>query len=66
VAPRLGWLGITDPGFTLGVDLGLQIPVSADVNVVSSSPSATTLESLARSLAALPMPTISLRVGWML
>jgi hypothetical protein len=66
VAPRLGWLGIWKSGFTLGLDLGVQLPLSPDVTVTSTSPAQSTLESFARALAALPLPTLSLRVGWLL
>ena len=65
-SPRLGWLGVWNSGFTLGLDLGAQIPLSPDVKVTSASPSQSQLESFARALAALPLPTVSLRLGWLL
>lgn len=65
-APRLGWLGTFSSGFTLGLDLGLQIPLSPDIRVSTSSPQASQLEAVARALAALPLPTASVKVGFLL
>ena len=65
-APRLGWLGTWQSGFLLGLDLGVQLPLSTDVVVATASPSQTQLESFARALAGLPLPTLSVRLGWML
>jgi hypothetical protein len=66
VAPRLGWLATWDSGFTLGFDVGAQIPLGPEVTATAPSKSQTTVESLSRSLAALPLPTLGFRLGWML
>ena len=65
-SPRLGWLGVWSSGFTLGVDLGVQIPLSPDVQVTTSSAQQSNLESVARALSALPLPTASVKVGFLL
>ncbi len=66
LAPRAGWLATWRSGFVLGFDVGLQVPVSTDVQVTSTSPQQSNLESVARALAGLPLPTAQLRLGWML
>lgn len=65
-APRLGWLAVWQSGFSLGLDLGLQVPMGPDVKVTTSSLGRSTIESVARSIAALPLPTASVRLGFLL
>lgn len=66
VSPRLGWLATWDSGFSLGFDVGAQLPLSPEVTAVAPAGKQSNVESLARSLAALPLPTVGLRLGWML
>ena len=65
-APRLGWLAVFDSGFSLGLDLGAQLPISPQVSSSGARQAAANVESLARTLAALPLPTLSIRMGWLL
>jgi hypothetical protein len=65
-APRFGWLGTWDSGFAIGLDLGVQVPISPDVTVKSDSPGQSYIESAARQLASSPLPTIALRMGFLL
>ena len=65
-SPRLGWLGVWGSGFTLGLDLGVQIPLAPEVHVAASSLQQSNLESVARALSALPLPTASVKVGFLL
>jgi len=65
--PRLGWLAIWDSGFSLGLDLGVQVPLSADFMTRTTNAA---LDGYARSAAQLigstPLPSLGLRMGWML
>lgn len=64
--PRLGWLFLFDPGFTLGFDAGVQLPVSSSSTV---TPPGGIGGSAARSAADLiantPLPSVHLRLGWL-
>lgn len=66
VTPRLGWLASWDSGFTLGFDVGAQVPLTSSVGVTGPSQAASNLESVSRLLATTPLPTVALRLGWML
>jgi hypothetical protein len=66
-APRLGWLGIWDSGFSLSFDAGVQLPLSTDATVSGGNPDAkNSAESAARSLGNQPLPSINLRLGFFL
>lgn len=66
VTPRLGWLATWDSGFTLGFDMGAQVPLTSAVGVTGPSQAASNLESVSRLLATTPLPTVALRLGWLL
>lgn len=67
VTPRLGWFAIWEPGFSFGFDLGVQLPVSSKVVATGGRASGSTSpEGLVRALVEKPLPTLSLRVGWMM
>jgi hypothetical protein len=65
-SPRLGWLAVWQSGLSLGLDLGVQFPIGPDVKVTTSSPGGSNIESVARSLAVLPLPTATVRLGFLL
>lgn len=80
LTPRIGFLQRFDSGFTLGADVGAQIPVSStSVNVTSHLPAGvpnevkTTyvdpndakVESTIRKAARTPIPTFAVRLGWL-
>lgn len=68
--PRVGWMWTFEPGFLLAFDLGVQLKLSAD-RTVTVPPSATAdvrdrVNNLADLGASYPLPSVRLRVGWML
>jgi hypothetical protein len=68
--PRVGWIWTLDRGFFLGFDIGIQLKLVAD-KTVTVPPSATPdirnrVENLADLGASYPLPSLHLRVGWML
>ena len=68
--PRVGWLWTFDPGFVLGLDVGIQLKLTAD-RTVSVPPGATPdirnrVENLADLGASYPLPSLRVRAGWML
>jgi len=70
VTPRAGWLWRWDPGFIVGFDVGIQVKLTSD-EVVMLPPSATPdirkrVENLADLGASYPLPSLRLRIGWML
>lgn len=67
VTPRFGWFATWDSGFTFGFDVGMQLPLSTSVVATGTTATvATNAEGLARTIVEMPMPTISIRLGWML
>jgi hypothetical protein len=75
--PQLGFIWTWDPGITLGIDAGLQIPISSQASsslqtAVPSvaqpavSPAQQTLESVAKAAGQTTLPTLDLvRVGFL-
>jgi hypothetical protein len=73
--PQVGFLWTWDPGFSIGIDAGLQIPLTSDTSssVQTSMPAAAqqyvtpvqnTLESVADAVGQTTLPTIDLvRIG---
>lgn len=66
LTPHLGWLSTWDSGFSIGFDVGAQLPISASVTTTGPDKAAANADSLVRALATLPLPTVSLKLGWML
>ena len=68
--PRIGWLWRFDPGLLLGFDLGIQLKLASDQVVVlpaSATPDIRQrVENLADLGASYPLPSLRLRIGWML
>jgi hypothetical protein len=68
--PRVGWMWTFDPGFLLAFDLGVQLKLSADRTVTVPAASTPGIRDRANNLADLgsshPLPSLRLRVGWML
>jgi hypothetical protein len=67
--PRIGFLWTWSPGFTLGIDAGVQIPIG--VTVASSVPPGTGVDqevlSVAQTIGNSPLPTIDLlKLGFLL
>jgi hypothetical protein len=65
VAPRLGWLATWSSGFSLGLDLGVQTAQRTDFKAGGPQLSSALLDT-ARQYAGTPLPTLNLRLGWML
>lgn len=68
--PRAGWIWTFEHGFFLGFDLGVQFKLSAD-RMVTVPPGATAntrnqVDNLADLGASYPLPSLHLRLGWML
>lgn len=66
LTPRIGWLSVWDSGFTLGFELGAQLPIGSTVTVAGPPKAAANAESLARSIASNPLPTAALKFGLLL
>ena len=69
INPRIGYLSTWDSGFTLGIDAGVQIPLSATItNTIPSSLAVSkSAEDAARFLGKAVIPTVDLlRIGMML
>jgi hypothetical protein len=66
LTPRLGWLAVWDSGFTLGFEAGAQLPLGPNVVVTGPSSVVAKVESLSRSIAALPLPTAAVKLGFLL
>lgn len=69
INPRIGYLSTWDSGFTLGIDAGVQIPLSATIaNTIPSSLAVSkSAEDAARFLGKSVIPTVDLlRIGMML
>jgi hypothetical protein len=68
--PRIGWLWRFEPGLLLGFDLGVQLKLASDQVVVlpaSATPDIRQrVENLADLGASYPLPSLRLRIGWML
>jgi len=68
--PRVGWMWTFEPGFVVGFDLGVQFKLISD-RTVTVPPSATPdirnrVDNLADLGASYPLPSLHLRLGWML
>ena len=68
--PRVGWIWTFERGLFLGLDLGVQFKLSAD-RTVTVPPGATAdtrrrVDNLADLGASYPLPSLHLRLGWML
>jgi hypothetical protein len=68
--PRAGWIWTFDHGLFLGFDLGVQFKLSAD-KTVTVPPGASTntrnqVDNLADLGSSYPLPSLHLRLGWML
>jgi hypothetical protein len=46
-SPRIGWFAVYESGFTMGFEIGAQIPVSPDTSVTATIPGASALEEAA-------------------
>jgi hypothetical protein len=68
--PRLGWMWTFEGGFLLGVDLGVQLKLSADRNVtvpLAATPDIRNrVENYVDLGASYPLPSLHLRLGWIL
>jgi hypothetical protein len=68
--PRVGWLWTLGPGFLLGFDLGAQLKLVSSANVVMPPGTNANARNAAQSLAdfgsSYPLPSLHLRVGWVL
>lgn len=65
-APRLGWLFLFDPGFALGVDFGVQLPLwSTSTITPPGGIGGSTARSAADLIANTPLPSVHLRLGWL-
>lgn len=66
--PRLGYLWTFGPGVVLGLDVGVQLKLSADRNVTMPPGSTQSMQDNANSLVDLgssyPLPSFHLRFGW--
>ena len=69
VTPRLGWLWAYDSGFTLGLELGVQLKLSADRNVTVPAQASQTQRDNVNNLidfaASLPLPSLNFRTGYL-
>lgn len=68
--PRVGWMWTLEPGFVVAFDLGVQIKLVSD-RTVTVPPTATPdirnrVDNLADLGASYPLPSLRLRLGWML
>jgi hypothetical protein len=68
-APRVGWMWAFDSGVILGVDLGVQLKLTAD-RTVTVPPAATPdvrdrVDNLADLGASYPLPSLHFRIGFM-
>jgi len=68
--PRVGWMWRFEPGFVIGFDLGIQLKLISD-RTVTVPPGATAdvrnrVDNLADLGATYPLPSLHLRLGWML
>jgi hypothetical protein len=67
LTPRAGWLVTLPSGFTLGADFGLQVPFLASATYTPPSVAGSTAARAAADvLAATPLPSIHLRLGYLL
>jgi hypothetical protein len=66
VTPRLGWMAVWDSGFMLGFEAGAQLPIGPNVIATGPTNVVAKAESLSRSIAALPLPTAALKLGFLL
>ncbi len=67
VTPRIGWLAVWDSGLSLGLDLGVQLPLSSDITVTSNnSQAASDARSVAKAIGDTPLPSVNLRLGYFL
>jgi hypothetical protein len=64
VTPRLGWLGVWGPGFSLAFDVGAQLPLRTLI-AASGAGSQSGILATASQYARVPQPSMNLRVGWM-
>ena len=68
--PRVGWLWTFEPGFLLGLDLGIQLKLGADRTVTVPAAATPDIRDRVNNLADLgasyPLPSLRLRVGWMM
>jgi hypothetical protein len=68
--PRVGWLWTLGPGFLLGVDVGAQLKLVATASVVMPPGTSSNVRNAAQALADLgssyPLPSLHLRIGWVL
>jgi hypothetical protein len=68
--PRIGWLWTLGPGFLLGFDLGAQLKLVSSANVVVPPGTQPGVRNAAQSLAdfgsSYPLPSLHLRIGWIL
>lgn len=68
--PRFGWVWPLDRGFVVGFDLGVQLKLTGNANVTlppSASPSVRkNAQDVANVGTSYPLPSLHLRLGWML
>jgi hypothetical protein len=68
--PRVGWLWTLGPGLLLGFDVGAQLKLVSSANVVVPPGTSTNVRNAAQALADLgssyPLPSLHLRLGWIL
>jgi hypothetical protein len=80
LTPRIGFLQRFDSGFTIGGDVGVQIPVSStavsfqshlpagvpsEVKRTYVDPNDAKVEATIRKAARTPIPTFAVRIGWL-
>ncbi|MBS2023791.1 MAG: hypothetical protein JST92_15415 [Deltaproteobacteria bacterium] len=66
LTPRAGWFATWDSGFSFGFDLGAQLPLDTQIVTTGTSSKASNVDSLVHAVAGLPLPTVAVRLGWML
>jgi hypothetical protein len=68
--PRVGWLWTLGPGLLLGFDVGAQLKLVSSANVVVPAGTSTNVRNATQALADLgssyPLPSLHLRLGWIL
>lgn len=68
--PRVGWMWRFDPGLLLQIDLGVQFKLSADRTVNVPAIATPDIRDRVNNLADLgtsyPLPSVHLRLGWIL
>lgn len=68
--PRVGWMWTFEPGFVVGLDVGIQLKLISDRTVTVPPGASQDVRNRVNNLADLgatyPLPSLHLRLGWML